>query len=122
MGLSNNIRNHRFKNGEMTQKHLAERVGVSRQTVNAIENSRYAPTINIAIRIADVFRVLVDDLFEYTYDGKPERRPVGTSITPVQAKCSAERAPDEPIEHDEHISKTEGEEDKMTLADLRNLI
>jgi len=72
VGLSNNIREHRFKYGEMTQKELAEQVGVSRQTMNAIENSKHAPTIDVAIRIADVFREAVDTVFGYEYDGKPD--------------------------------------------------
>ena len=72
MGLSNNIRKLRFKNGEMTQKALAAQVGVSRQTMNAIENGKHAPTIDVAIRIADVFRESVDSVFEYDYDGKPD--------------------------------------------------
>lgn len=72
MGLANNIREHRFKFGEMTQKELAEQVGVSRQTMSAIENSKHAPTIDVAIRVADVFREAVDTVFGYEYDGKPE--------------------------------------------------
>ena len=72
VGLSNSIREHRFKYGEMTQKELAEKVGVSRQTMNAIENNKHAPTIDVAIRIADVFREAVDTVFEYEYDGRPE--------------------------------------------------
>lgn len=56
----------------MMQKQLAELVGASRQTMNAIENNRNAPTIDVAIRIADVFREAVDSVFEYEYDGKPE--------------------------------------------------
>ena len=72
--LSNKIRRLRFENGEMTQKKLAELVGISRQTMNAIENCRHAPTVTVAIRIADVFRVTVDQLFELDYEGKPPRR------------------------------------------------
>ena len=72
VGLSNNIRKLRFKYGEMTQKRLADLVGVSRQTMNAIENGKHAPTIELAIRIADVFREPVHSVFEYEYDGKPE--------------------------------------------------
>jgi len=56
----------------MTQKELAAQVGVSRQTMNAIENSKHAPTIDVAIRIADVFQEAVDTVFGYEYDGKPE--------------------------------------------------
>ena len=72
--LSNKIRALRFKNGELTQKELAERVGISRQTMNAVENCRHAPTVSVAIRIADVFQVAVDELFQLDYDGKPARR------------------------------------------------
>lgn len=61
----------------MTRKELAECVGVSRQTMNAIENGRHAPTIAVAIRIADVFRVSVDQLFGLNYDGMPARRDEG---------------------------------------------
>ncbi len=71
MKLSNEIRELRFKNGEMTQKHVAERVAVSRQTMNAIENGRHAPTVYVATRIADVFGITVDQLFEPDYVGKP---------------------------------------------------
>ena len=72
--LSNKIREHRFKNGEMTQKELAKRFGISRQTMNAVENCRHAPTDSVAIRIADVFQVAVDELFQLHYEGKPARR------------------------------------------------
>ena len=77
MLLSSKIREFRFKYGEMTQKQLAERV--SRQTMNAIENGRHAPTVDVAIRIADVFGLAVDELFELDYDGRPvHREPVTT--------------------------------------------
>ena len=69
MTLSNRIRELRFKNGEMTQMRLAEQAGVSRQSINAIENSRHAPTVGVAIRIADVFGITVDELFDFYYDG-----------------------------------------------------
>lgn len=72
MALSNQIRQLRFRHDEMTQRELARLVGVSRQTVNAIENNKHAPTIDVAIRIADVFRESVDSVFEYEYDGKPD--------------------------------------------------
>ncbi len=75
----------------MTQKQLAELVGVSRQTMHAIENCQHAPKIDVAIRIADVFGVLVDEVFEFDYDGKPECRKVGTESTPVQPVVRAER-------------------------------
>ena len=72
--MTNKIRRLRFDNDEMTQKQLAERVGVSRRTMNAIENARIAPTIDIAIRIADVFGVAVDELFHLDYEGRHTRR------------------------------------------------
>ena len=72
MALLNRIRELRFKNGEMTQKELAEQAGVSRQTINAIENNKHSPTIEVAIRIADVFREDVSDVFSYEYEGKPD--------------------------------------------------
>jgi len=56
----------------MTQRDLAERVGVSRQTINAIETNKRAPSLELAFRIADVFETPVDDVFVFDYDGKPE--------------------------------------------------
>lgn len=72
MALSNNIRKLRFAKGRMTQKQLADLVGVSRQTMNAIENGKSAPTIDIAIRIADVFLDSVESVFQYNYDCGPD--------------------------------------------------
>lgn len=70
--LSNNIPELRFRYGEMTQEELAELVAVSRQTMNAIKKSKHAPTIDVAIRIADVLRDSIDGVFEFEYEGKPE--------------------------------------------------
>ena len=96
MSLSNNIRKLRFEYGEMTQKQLAELVGVSRQTMNAIENCKHAPTIDVAIRIADIFREAVDTVFEYDYDGKPEFLIVCVGIVgdrdQIGADCTDEAA------------------------------
>lgn len=61
--LSNRIRELRFHAGEMTQKELAQRVGVSRQTIVAIERAKYSPTLELAFKIADVFSVRVDEVF-----------------------------------------------------------
>ena len=118
MTLSNKIRELRFKNGEMTQKHLAELVGVSRQTINAIENSKHAPTVDVAIRIADVFGVPVDDLFECTYDGKPGRRSSATKTTAARKKASIDRTTDDSIEHS---SAKEQVGNEISLADLRKM-
>ncbi len=65
MPLANTIRWMRFNQGEMTQKELAEIVGVSRQTINAIEGNKYSPSLVVAFKIAHAFGYSVDDLFEY---------------------------------------------------------
>lgn len=63
--VTNTIRAHRFANGEMTQAELAARVGVTRQTIIAIEQGRYSPTLEMAFQIAAVFRVPLDAVFQY---------------------------------------------------------
>ncbi len=79
MQLSNRIRRLRFDKNEMTQKQLAGLVGVSRQTLNAIENGQHPPKIDLAIRIADVFSVTVDELFSFQYEGKPSAKPAAST-------------------------------------------
>jgi putative transcriptional regulator len=64
--VTNSIRPLRFANGEMTQADLADRVGVTRQTIIAIEQGRYSPTLEMAFRIARVFRVPLDEVFQYS--------------------------------------------------------
>jgi putative transcriptional regulator len=66
--IENTIRRLRFDAGEMTQKDLAARVGVTRQTILAIENGKYAPTLELAFRIARQFGVGVEDVFTYHDD------------------------------------------------------
>ncbi len=61
--IHSEVRKLRFLNGEMTQEELARRVGVSRQTIVAIEGGRYDPSVSLAIRIARVFAVPVEDVF-----------------------------------------------------------
>jgi putative transcriptional regulator len=63
--VTNSIRALRFTNGEMTQADLADRVGVTRQTIIAIEQGKYSPTLEMAFRIARVFGVPLDDAFQY---------------------------------------------------------
>ena len=63
--ITNKIRRLRFDHGEMTQQELAERVGVTRQTVNAIELGKYSPSLEVAFRIAVTFGVGIDEVFEY---------------------------------------------------------
>jgi putative transcriptional regulator len=63
--VTNSIRALRFAHAEMTQAELAEKVGVTRQTVIAIEQGRYSPSLEMAFRIARVFGVPLDDVFHY---------------------------------------------------------
>ena len=63
--VTNEIRSLRFAHGEMTQAELAERIGVTRQTIIAIEQGRYSPSLEMAFRIARVFGVPLDDVFQY---------------------------------------------------------
>jgi putative transcriptional regulator len=63
--VRNHIRALRFASGEITQQHLAERVGVSRQTLNAIEQGKYAPSLEVAFRIARVLGRRLEEVFEY---------------------------------------------------------
>lgn len=63
--VTNSIRALRFANGEMTQASLAERIGVTRQTLIAIEQGRYSPSLETAFRIAHVFKVPLEDVFHY---------------------------------------------------------
>jgi putative transcriptional regulator len=71
--VSNQIRRLRFEAGEMTQAELARRVGVTRQTIIAIEQGRYSPSLEMAFQIAQVFDVTLDDVFRYesTEGGTP---------------------------------------------------
>lgn len=63
--VTNSIRALRFAHGEMTQADLAARVGVTRQTVIAIEQGRYSPSLEMAFQIARAFSVPLDDVFQY---------------------------------------------------------
>ena len=63
--IRNNIRKLRFFHDEMTQQHLAEKVGVTRQTIIAMEQEKYAPSLELAFRIAHVFGVPLEEVFSY---------------------------------------------------------
>ena len=63
--VTNSMRSFRFAHGEMTQAELADRVGVTRQTIIAIEQGKYSPSLEMAFRIARVFGVPLDDVFNY---------------------------------------------------------
>ena len=63
--IRNNIRKLRFNHDEMTQQALADKVGVTRQTIVAIENAKYSPSLELAFRIARVFNVPLEEVFSY---------------------------------------------------------
>ena len=62
--LINHLRRLRFENGEMTQEQIASRVGVTRQTIIAIESGKYAPSLPLAMKLAKVFDRAVEEVFE----------------------------------------------------------
>jgi len=66
--ISNNIRRLRFDADEMTQKDLAEKVGVTRQTIVAIEKAKYSPSLELAFLIARVFKTPLEEVFTYEGD------------------------------------------------------
>ena len=68
--IRNNIRKLRFFHDEMTQAQLAEKVGVTRQTIIAMEQEKYSPSLELAFRIAHVFEVPLEEVF--TYDPKDD--------------------------------------------------
>lgn len=90
----------------MTQKDLAELVGVRRQTMNGIENCRSVPTIDVAIRIADVFGITVDQLFDLDIAVDPTEATDEDSIK---------------IEGEDGLAEKEAEHE-FSLASLRNVI
>lgn len=63
--ITNNIRTLRFMHNEMTQQELADRVGVTRQTINAIEAAKYSPSLEVAFKIATVFERPIQEVFEF---------------------------------------------------------
>ena len=72
--VPNEIRRLRFAHGEMTQAELAEGVGVTRQTIIAIEQGRYSPSLEMAFQIAQALGVSLDDVFQYPVTPKEESR------------------------------------------------
>lgn len=63
--VTNRIRRLRFDNGEITQQALAEKVGVTRQTIIALEAGKYVPSLLLAFRLASAFGVRVEDVFQF---------------------------------------------------------
>lgn len=72
--VTNNIRSLRFAAGELTQAELAERVGVTRQTIIAIEQGKYSPSLEIAFQIAYALGVRLDEVFSYPAAEAPSTR------------------------------------------------
>ena len=70
--IDNHLRRLRFEHGEMTQETLARVVGITRQTVIALESLRYAPSLELAMKLADVFGVAVNEVFFWR---KPQNPP-----------------------------------------------
>jgi len=70
--ISNNIRQLRFFHAEMTQQELAEKVGVTRQTIIAMEQEKYSPSLELAFRIALAFGVPLEEVFSYDPEDKSE--------------------------------------------------
>jgi len=71
--IGNNIRVMRFHNNEMTQQELADRTGVTRQTIVAIEQGKYSPSLELAFRIARVFNKPLEEVFSYLVVGNDEK-------------------------------------------------
>lgn len=63
--IANQMRRLRFEHGEMTQTELAERIGMTRQTIAAIEAGKYSPSLEAAFRIAQVFGATLDQVFQW---------------------------------------------------------
>ncbi|MDZ3830250.1 MAG: helix-turn-helix transcriptional regulator [Sphingopyxis sp.] len=70
--FTNDIRTLRFLAGEMTQGELGDRVGVTRQTIAAIEQGKYSPSLEVAFRIAHVFGKSLEDVFQWQAEGAQE--------------------------------------------------
>jgi len=68
--IQNQVRRLRFDHDEMTQQALAKRIGVTRQTVIAIEKGKYSPSLEVAFKMAEVFQVSLEEVFQY----KPDRQ------------------------------------------------
>jgi putative transcriptional regulator len=69
--ISNRIRTLRFHNGEMSQAELGQRIGVTRQTIAAIEAGKYSPSLEAAFRIAHALNVPLDEAFQWILDSVP---------------------------------------------------
>jgi putative transcriptional regulator len=71
--ISNNIRKLRFHANEMTQQELADKTGVTRQTIVAIENCKYFPSLELAFRISRVFNIPLEEVFSFKLEDDPKK-------------------------------------------------
>jgi putative transcriptional regulator len=69
--IINHVRKLRFENGQITQQQLADRVGVTRQTIIAIESGKYSPSLPLAFKLARTFGVPIEKVFQYEGDDNP---------------------------------------------------
>ncbi|MEO6213406.1 MAG: helix-turn-helix transcriptional regulator [Vicinamibacterales bacterium] len=79
--IANHIRVLRFHHGGMTQQQLAEQIGVTRQTVNAIEAGKYSPSLEVAFRIAAVFGKPLEEVFQFAASAPIPSTPSRESIS-----------------------------------------
>jgi putative transcriptional regulator len=79
--ITNNIRKLRFFADEMTQQELADKTGVTRQTIVAIENGKYFPSLELAFRMASVFKVALGEIFTYNADDDPVLKKINNPKT-----------------------------------------
>ena len=73
--ITNRIRFLRFQHGEMSQAELGQRIGVTRQTIAAIEAGKYSPSLEAAFRIAEVFNVSLGEVFQWEAKATPSKAP-----------------------------------------------
>lgn len=76
--LTNQVRRFRFLHGEITQEELARRVGVTRQTIIALEAGKYVPSLYLAFRIARAFGVNIEEVFSFNEAGSERNKDIGT--------------------------------------------
>ena len=69
--IENSIRKLRFEHNEMTQAQLGECVGLTRQTIAAIEQGKYSPTLEVAFKMAALFSVSIEDIFQWVNSAQP---------------------------------------------------
>jgi len=109
--VTNSMRSLRFEHGEMTQADLAKRVGVTRQTIIAIERGRYSPSLEMAFQIARVFNVPIDHVFQYpVQSSSPGDEPMESSSDHKQPWPATGRFVDE-------VRKLRGRPDTERLVD-----